>query len=127
MQKKNLRRCERWLKDLPPPPLGMSMLTDSMVFFSRLPLVLFTESSIYIYIYIYIYYIYTNICICPLSMHFFKVSHWPSDHMISLRPLIGQPSFTTKLRGCGGGGGIFLNFFFCLKASWRRQGGGGWG
>ena len=76
-------------------------------FFLCLPLVVFTESSIYIYI----LYIYTYICICPLSMHFFKVSHWPSDHMISLRPLIGQPSFTTKLRGCGGGGGIFLFFF----------------
>ena len=29
--KKNLRRCELWLED--PPPLGMSMLRDSMVFF----------------------------------------------------------------------------------------------
>ena len=28
--KKNLRRCERWLAD--PPPLGMSMLTDSTFF-----------------------------------------------------------------------------------------------
>ena len=35
--KKNLRRCERWLKD-PPPLLGMSMLTDSLVLFLRLPL-----------------------------------------------------------------------------------------
>ena len=29
---------------------------------------------------------------------FFLVSHWPSDHMISLRPLIGHPSFPTLLR-----------------------------
>ena len=35
--KKRLRRCERWLED-PPPPLGMSMLTDSTVsFFEGFP------------------------------------------------------------------------------------------
>ena len=33
MQNKNLRECERWLAD--PPPLGMSMLTDSMFFFFK--------------------------------------------------------------------------------------------
>ena len=33
----------------------------------------------------------------PFSCNFFEASHWPSDHMITSRPLIGQPSFTTKL------------------------------
>ena len=33
---KNQRRCERWR---PPPPLSMSMLTDSMFFFWMLPLI----------------------------------------------------------------------------------------
>ena len=28
---------------------------------------------------------------------FFKASHWLSDHMISSRPLIGQPSSPTPL------------------------------
>ena len=31
----------------------------------------------------------------PSHAIFFEASHWPSDHMISLRPLIGQPSFPT--------------------------------
>jgi hypothetical protein len=78
---------------------------------------------------------------------FFEASHWPSGN---IRPLIGQPSFTTKLRGeggviiiiffaqkpLGGGGGdgdgemeggeedrggrVFF-FFFCIKAPLRRQ------
>ena len=38
--------------------------------------------------------------VCLMS-HFqvisFEASHWPSGHIISSRPLIGQPSFTTKL------------------------------
>ena len=29
----------------------------------------------------------------PSHAIFFEASHWLSDHMISLRPLIGQPSF----------------------------------
>ena len=28
----------------------------------------------------------------PPNAIFFKVFHWPSDHIISSRPLIGQPS-----------------------------------
>ena len=63
----------------------------------------------------------------------FEASHWPSGHMVSSRPLIGQPSFTTKLSNPP----LFFLFFFfvqkplggdcggegwkkCLKASWRR-------
>ena len=37
------------------------------------------------------------ISVCPLFMLFFKASHWPSGDMINSRPLIGKPSFTTKL------------------------------
>ena len=37
-------------------------------------------------------------CLSPSHVIFFEASHWPSDHMISSRPLIGQPSFT---RGSG--------------------------
>ena len=40
-------------------------------------------------------------CVClyvPSSAVFFKASHWPSDHMIRSRPLIGQPPLL------GGGG-----------------------
>ena len=48
----------------------------------------------------------------PSDAIFFEASHWPSDHMISLRPLIGQPSFTTKLsirvKGVRGVCGIFF-------------------
>ena len=33
---KNVRRCERWLED-PPPPIAMSMPTDSMGFFKGFP------------------------------------------------------------------------------------------
>ena len=29
----------------------------------------------------------------PFPCNFFQASHWPSDHMINSRPLIGQPSF----------------------------------
>ena len=36
-------------------------------------------------LYIYMY---------PFIVIFFKASHWPSDQMISSRPLIGQPSST---------------------------------
>ena len=36
-----------------------------------------------------------RVFVCPLSMQFFYASHWPSDHMISSRPLIGQPFFPT--------------------------------
>ena len=32
----------------------------------------------------------------PFHVIFFEASHWPSGHMINSRPLIGQPSFTTK-------------------------------
>ena len=35
-RRKNLKGCERWLPAYP-PPLGMSMLTDSMVFFAPFP------------------------------------------------------------------------------------------
>ena len=40
-----------------------------------------------------------------------SASHWFSDHMISLRPLIGQPPFPTMCYDVdclGGGGGVFL-------------------
>ena len=45
----------------------------------------------------------TCMCVvCPLPMPFlFKASHWPSDHMISSRPLFGSFVF-------------FLQFFFFL-------------
>ena len=33
----------------------------------------------------------------PFNVIYFKASHWPSGHMISSRPLIGEASFTTKL------------------------------
>ena len=39
-----------------------------------------------------------SVCCCrllvvsPSNAIFFEASHWPCDHMISLRPLIGQPS-----------------------------------
>ena len=61
----------------------------------------------------------------PFHVTFFEDSHWPSDPMISSRPLIGQPSFTTKLSTTPPPphpgrrrqrGGIKK----CLKASWRR-------
>ena len=31
-------------------------------------------------------------CLSPSHAIFFEASHWPCDHMISSRPLIGQPS-----------------------------------
>ena len=45
--------------------------------------------SVYILIYLYIFWY-----ICPLSMLFFLgiSTHWPSDDMISSRPLVGLPS-----------------------------------
>ena len=56
----------------------------------------FSTSNVRQYMNIYI-------CICPLPMHFFfKASHWPSDHKISSRPLIGQPSFPSLLVDCLG-------------------------
>ena len=36
--------------------------------------------------------IYIYVWICPLTMYFFEAAHWPLDHMISLRPIIGQPA-----------------------------------
>ena len=42
--------------------------------------------------------VYLSVCLfVPFSCYFFEASHWPSDPMISSRPLIGQPSLTTKL------------------------------
>ena len=35
----------------------------------------------------------TFIHVCKFCLNFFEVSHWPSDQMITPRPLIGQPSF----------------------------------
>ena len=34
---------------------------------------------------------YVSVClsVCPISCNFFEASHWPSDHMIRSRPLIG--------------------------------------
>ena len=42
-----------------------------------------------------------DVCLRPSPLSpshavFFKASHWPSVHMISSRPVIGQPTFTTK-------------------------------
>ena len=48
------------------------------------------------------------VCLSPHLVIFFEPSHWPT-HIISLRPLIGQPFFPTIWwqwgRGRGGGGG----------------------
>ena len=33
----------------------------------------------------------------PFPCNFFQASHWPSDHMICLRPLIGQHSLLSVL------------------------------
>ena len=42
---------------------------------------------------------YLFICLSVASKrNFFKASHWPSDHMISLRLIIGQPSPPTPLK-----------------------------
>ena len=62
--------------------------------------------------------IYLSVCLSPFHVTFFEASHWPSGHMISSKPLIGQLSFTPKLGtwGRGGRGGIKNK---CLKASWR--------
>ena len=37
------------------------------------------------------------IYLSPSYVIYFEASHWPSDHMISLRPLISQPFFPTVL------------------------------
>ena len=49
--------------------------------------------------------------ISPSHAILFKASHWPSEHRISLRPLIGG----------GKGGDFFILFFFCQKGRQRRQ------
>ena len=50
-----------------------------------------------------------SLTLSPSHAMFFDASHWPSDHMITSRPLIGQPSFPNILRwwraGVGEGGG----------------------
>ena len=54
-------------------------------------------------------------CLSPSNAIVFKASHWPSDHMVSSRPLIGQPSFPTIWWWLGGGEGgayIFFHFYF---------------
>ena len=38
-----------------------------------------------------------TLSVIPFSFNFFQAFHWPSGHMISSRPLISQPFFTTKL------------------------------
>ena len=48
----------------------------------------FKESGLVVPMFIYL---------SPLHVIFFEASHWSSDHMISLRHLIGQPSFPTYL------------------------------
>ena len=58
----------------------------------------------------------------PFHVIFFEASLWPSGHMINSRPLIGQLSFTTKLRTLAAAvameaGGMKEK---CLKAFWRR-------
>ena len=47
----------------------------------------------------------------PPRVIYYKASHWPSNHMISSRPLIVQPSFPPS-------GGLFYFIFiiFLLKA-----------
>ena len=78
--------------------------------------------------------VYLSICLSSFHVIFFEASHWPSGHMINSRHLIGQPSFTTKLRG----GGVINIYFFLLKSPLvavaatvmgRGRGGGGrgWG
>ena len=41
-----------------------------------------------------------SVCGCVCLRHwvhfFFEASHWPSDHMIRSRPLIGQPPSLTQ-------------------------------
>ena len=44
------------------------------------------SSSRDVYVFIYLY-----LDMSPSHVIFFKVSHWPSDHMIRSRPLIGHP------------------------------------
>ena len=41
----------------------------------------------------------------PSGAVFSEASHWPSDHMIRSRPLIGQPPLLGGGVGGGGGGG----------------------
>ena len=42
--------------------------------------------------------LYVCIILSPPHVIFFKASHWPSDHMISSGPLIGQSSFPPPLK-----------------------------
>ena len=44
--------------------------------------------SVYVCMYLFL-------CSYVPPCNFFEASHWPSDTMISSRPLIGQPSFPT--------------------------------
>ena len=65
-----------------------------------------------------------SVCAVPFHAIFFEASHWPSDHMISLRPLIGQPPAggeERKEEKKEGGDFLFflLIFFVCLKAPWQ--------
>ena len=42
---------------------------------------------------------YIKVGVSLFHVNFFKASHWPSDHMISLSPIIGQPYFAkTKVK-----------------------------
>ena len=77
-----------------------------------------------------------SVCLfVPFYVIFFEASHWPTDHMINSRPLIGQPSFTTKLSTRYGGDGgdgerrggkrwegknKQKNEMKCFKAFWQR-------
>ena len=87
--------------------------TKSLFFFINLDFYLFKELALGRFFH--------RVAMCvsvlsPFYVTFSEASHWPSGHMFSSRPLIGQPSFTTKLRN-------FYLFIFAQKP--LGEGGGG--
>ena len=67
--------CSRFIRNVPKPFLPASFSKN------------LSSSRMSVYVYI-----------CPhFHVIYFEASHGSSDHMISLRPLIGQPSFPTYL------------------------------
>jgi hypothetical protein len=93
-------------------------------FFLCLPLVVFTESSIYIYI----YYIYILIYVyVPFPCIFLRSLIGPQITWSVWGLWLVNPPSLPNLGGVGVVVVFFLIFFFCLKASWRRRGGGVWG
>ena len=81
--------CPGRLRDSKEPMLLAKKQTDVSLLFCNLRKPLFTESALGP-----LWCSSCNVCMyvrLQFSVYFCEASHWPSDHMLRSRPLIGQP------------------------------------